>query len=103
MQPKKYSGREASWLKRTLRQGAAQGVEGQDRGQGPVSLASANVDAGGPPEPSFVFFSVFLEGLVGAVYHCKQGGCAKSEVDGTEQVAASKTPDFWFFNFVYIS
>ena len=31
---------------------------------------------------------------MGAVHHCKQGGCAKSEVDGTEQVAAGETPDF---------
>ena len=31
---------------------------------------------------------------MGAVHHCKQGGCAKSEVDGTEQMAAGETPDF---------
>ena len=44
--------------RKTSGQGVAQGGEGQDRGQGPVSLASANVDAGGPPEPIFVFFVV---------------------------------------------
>ena len=32
--------------------------------------------------------------MVGGGHHRKQGGCAKREVDGAEQVAAGETPEF---------
>ena len=29
----------------------------------------------------------------GGGHHCKQGGCAESEIDGAEQMAAGETPE----------